>query len=182
MRGAPGQPPKPPNAPKKRTLGELQASDATSLKLTFTVQIDGKTFTALKIAEELAASRKIAPTTVLFLVPSIQLLNQSLREWKQESELPFRAFAVCSDVQVGKSSPTEDFSVNDLIYPATTDTAVLAREIKKLHEHDQFTVVFSTYQSIDVVAKAQQDGVPAFDLIICDEAHRTTGVTLAGDD
>ncbi|MGE0139681.1 MAG: DEAD/DEAH box helicase family protein [Ilumatobacteraceae bacterium] len=142
----------------------------------------GKTFTALKIAEELAASRKTAPTTVLFLVPSIQLLNQSLREWKQESELPFRAFAVCSDVQVGKSNPTEDFSVHDLIYPATTDTTVLAREIKKQHEHDQFTVVFSTYQSIDVVAKAQQDGVPAFDLIICDEAHRTTGVTLAGDD
>ncbi len=142
----------------------------------------GKTFTALKIAEELAASRKTAPTTVLFLVPSIQLLNQSLREWKQESELPFRAFAVCSDVQVGKSNPTEDFSVHDLIYPATTDTKVLAREIRKQTEHAQFTVVFSTYQSIDVVAKAQADGMPVFDLIICDEAHRTTGVTLAGVD
>ena len=142
----------------------------------------GKTFTALKIAEELAASRKTAPTTVLFLVPSIQLLNQSLREWKQEGELPFRAFAVCSDVQVGKSNPTEDFSVHDLIYPATTDMKVLAREIRKQTEHAQFTVVFSTYQSIDVVAKAQADGMPVFDLIICDEAHRTTGVTLSGDD
>jgi predicted helicase len=142
----------------------------------------GKTFTALKIAEELAASRKTDPTTVLFLVPSIQLLNQSLREWKQESELPFRAFAVCSDVQVGKKDPTEDISVHDLIYPATTDTKALAREITKQHEHDRFTVVFSTYQSIDVVAKAQKDGVGTFDLIICDEAHRTTGVTLAGDD
>jgi predicted helicase len=40
-------------------------------------------------------------------------------------------------------------------------------------------VVFSTYQSIDVVAKAQADGMPVFDLIICDEAHRTTGVTLS---
>ncbi len=142
----------------------------------------GKTFTALKIAEELASSRKTAPTTVLFLVPSIQLLNQSLREWKQESEIPFRAFAVCSDTKVGKNDPTEDLSVHDLIYPATTDTKALAREIRKQHEDDQFTVIFSTYQSIDVVAKAQQDGVPAFDLIICDEAHRTTGVTLSGED
>ena len=44
------------------------------------------------------------------------------------------------------------------------------------------TVVFSTYQSIDVVAKAQNAGPDEFDLVICDEAHRTTGVTLAGDD
>jgi predicted helicase len=40
-------------------------------------------------------------------------------------------------------------------------------------------VIFSTYQSIDVVAQAQRDGVPEFDLVIADEAHRTTGVTLA---
>ncbi len=43
-------------------------------------------------------------------------------------------------------------------------------------------MIFSTYQSIDVVAAAQNDGLPEFDLIICDEAHRTTGVTLAGQD
>ncbi len=45
------------------------------------------------------------------------------------------------------------------------------------------TVVFSTYQSTDVVAQAQQQGnLPAFDLIVCDEAHRTTGTTLTGED
>ena len=42
----------------------------------------------------------------------------------------------------------------------------------------QMTVVFSTYQSIEAVSKAQKAGLPDFDLIICDEAHRTTGVTL----
>ena len=46
----------------------------------------------------------------------------------------------------------------------------------------QMTVVFSTYQSIDAVAEAQKAGLPEFDLIICDEAHRTTGVTLSGED
>ncbi len=43
------------------------------------------------------------------------------------------------------------------------------------------TVVFSTYQSIDVIAEAQQQGLGDFDLVVCDEAHRTTGVTLAGE-
>ena len=42
------------------------------------------------------------------------------------------------------------------------------------------TVVFSTYQSIDVVARAQRESREQFDLILCDEAHRTTGVTLPG--
>ena len=140
----------------------------------------GKTFTALKIAEDLATSRKAEPTNVLFLVPSIQLLNQTLREWKQESEIPFRAFAVCSDTKVGKG--TEDLKVHDLILPATTDTAALAKAVKQRSKDDQFTVVFSTYQSIDVVAQAQQAGMPDFDLIVCDEAHRTTGVTLAGEE
>jgi len=44
------------------------------------------------------------------------------------------------------------------------------------------TVIFSTYQSIQAIADAQKKGLPEFDLITCDEAHRTTGVTLAGDD
>ncbi len=48
------------------------------------------------------------------------------------------------------------------------------------------TVVFSTYQSIEVIARAQKvllkNGFNEFDLIICDEAHRTTGVTLADED
>jgi len=140
----------------------------------------GKTFTALKIAEDLATSRKTEPTNVLFLVPSIQLLNQTLREWKQESEIQFRAFAVCSDTKVGQG--TEDLKVHDLIVPATTDTQSLATAILERSGDDQFTVVFSTYQSIDVIARAQQAGMPDFDLIVCDEAHRTTGVTLAGQE
>lgn len=142
----------------------------------------GKTFTSLKIAEQFATDHKDRATTVLFLVPSIQLLNQTLREWKQESEIPFRAFAVCSDTRVGKQADSEDISVTDLIYPATTDTALLAQQVRARHEDDQFTVVFSTYQSIDVVADAQGNGLPDFDLIVCDEAHRTTGVTLSGED
>ena len=163
---------------KDAVLGGLLTHDRGQLVMACGT---GKTFTSLKIAEQVALDNKARATQVLFLVPSIQLLNQTLREWKQESEIPFRAFAVCSDNKVGRRT-SEDVGVQDLIYPATTDTAALARELRTRHTDEAFTVVFSTYQSIDVVARAQAQGMPDFDLIICDEAHRTTGVTLAGED
>jgi predicted helicase len=135
----------------------------------------GKTYTSLKIAEDQVP----LGGTVLFLVPSIALLSQTLREWTAEQSVPIRAFAVCSDSKVGKK--LEDFSVSDLSFPATTDTASLVKAYAKGDHQDELTVVFSTYQSIGVVADAQKAGLPEFDLVICDEAHRTTGVTLAKD-
>ncbi len=138
----------------------------------------GKTFTSLKIAEHLTPDQG----TVLFLVPSISLLSQTLREWTAETERPFHSFAVCSDSKVGKKTDNEDISVHDLAFPATTDTQKLVKQIQGFKNNKAFTVIFSTYQSIGVVAQAQNQGLPEFDLIICDEAHRTTGVTLAGND
>ena len=139
----------------------------------------GKTFTSLQIAEKLVP----AGGAMLFLVPSIALLSQTLKEWKRESRRPIRAYAVCSDSKVGKRKEDEDIQVPDLAYPATTNTSKLAGHFSsEWDSKDGFTVIFSTYQSIDVVSKAQDEGVPVFDLVICDEAHRTTGVTLNGDD
>lgn len=139
----------------------------------------GKTFTSLKLVEEVVPRGG----TVLFLVPSISLLSQTLKEWTIESALPLRSFAVCSDVSVGKRKSDEDIPVTDLAYPATTNTTKLVQKFAEIpDEFDGITVVFSTYQSIDVVAQAQGKGIPEFDLIVCDEAHRTTGVTLAGEE
>lgn len=138
----------------------------------------GKTFTSLKISERMAPKKG----HVLFLVPSISLMSQSLREWTAESENPLHCYAVCSDTKVGKKNENEDISTHDLAFPATTDGRKLSLQMQKFGNHDQLTVVFSTYQSIEAVAEAQKFGVPEFDLIICDEAHRTTGVTLEGDD
>lgn len=135
----------------------------------------GKTFTALRIAEHLAKDGG----RVLFLVPSISLLQQTLREWTNHSSIPLRSFAVCSDTKIGKKN--EDISVHDLQYPATTNPSRLAQHADETVP-GKMTIVFSTYQSLPVVAEAQALGLPAFDLIICDEAHRTTGVTLAEDD
>lgn len=143
----------------------------------------GKTFTSLKIAESVAGAGK----RVLFLVPSLSLLSQTLTEWTQESGMPLHSFAVCSDSDVGKKRKKDDDTVqtftHELRYPATTESARLATEMNKRHDAQHMSVVFSTYHSIDVISRAQHDhGLPDFDLIVCDEAHRTTGATFDSDD
>jgi len=144
----------------------------------------GKTFTSLKIAEDLAGKDKL----VLFLVPSLNLLSQSLTEWTQESGIPLHSFAVCSDAEVGKKRGKSDDDivetfVHELRYPATTNAERLAYEVKKRHDAQHMSVIFSTYHSLDVLRRAQKEhGLPAIDLVICDEAHRTTGATFEGDE
>lgn len=140
----------------------------------------GKTFTSLRIAEAMVPEGG----AVLFLVPSISLLSQTLREWTADAAAPLHSFAVCSDTSVGKRKDDEDIQLTDLAFPATTDPARLGRQFRARPSHSAArTVVFSTYQSLEVVARAQEAGdVPEFDLVVCDEAHRTTGVTLAGAD
>lgn len=139
----------------------------------------GKTFTALKIAEQIAKAKG----KILFLVPSISLLSQSLREWTAEAEVSLHCFAVCSDTKVGKArSENEDITLHDLAFPATTSSKKLSDQLNAFGGKRQLTVVFGTYQSIKVISDAQKHGAPEFDLIICDEAHRTTGVTLSGED
>jgi predicted helicase len=152
----------------------------------------GKTYTALKIAEHETKNAG----TILFLVPSIALLGQTLREWKADSEEEFHAICICSDPTVSQkrvkktdSSDAEYYQVADLAYPASTNVADIKKQFQMIHQYGGakgMTVVFSTYQSIDVIAEAQKvlldSGLPEFDLIICDEAHRTTGVTLGDTD
>lgn len=138
----------------------------------------GKTLVALKAAEERAG----AGGRVLLMVPSLALMAQSVTEWSNDSELPLRSFAVCSDVQVGKRAAKDDTDLarHDLAFPATTSGRRLAEQASN-NDDSALTVVFATYQSIQAVIEAQNQGLPDFDLIICDEAHRTTGVTLAED-
>ena len=145
----------------------------------------GKTFTSLKIAETMAGKGK----RVLFLVPSLSLLGQTLTEWTQESAIPLKSFAVCSDSDVGKRRGKDDdrviAGISDLQYPATTNAASLQKHMADHHSDDAMTVVFSTYHSIGVLNEAQSAGanpIPAFDLVVCDEAHRTTGATFDGEE
>ncbi|WKT82899.1 MULTISPECIES: DEAD/DEAH box helicase family protein [unclassified Thermosynechococcus] len=136
----------------------------------------GKTFTALKIAERMVGKGG----RVLFLVPSISLLSQSLREWTAEAEIPLHPIAVCSDVKVGRRTDSEDLKASDLPFPATTDSEKIRKGAAAAT--NKMTVIFSTYQSIESITAAQKAGLPPFDLIICDEAHRTTGVILSSQE
>lgn len=153
----------------------------------------GKTFTSLRIAEHETNNKGL----ILFLVPSIALLGQSLREWTAEAIEPIQAICICSDAQVSaKKSKNEDstdgFTITDLALPASTDVEKIIKQFESIRKKTKkgMTVVFSTYQSIQVIANAQEkllnkkyeDGFGIFDLVICDEAHRTTGITLAGED
>ncbi len=137
----------------------------------------GKTFTSLRLAEEMVGPGG----TVLFLVPSINLLSQAVKAWASDASIPLNTFAVCSDVNAGKRSADEDMSVNDLAFPASTNPEALLAAMDARMDQEHMTVVFSTYQSIDVIYECQQAldrdffGLDQFDLILCDEAHRTTG-------
>jgi predicted helicase len=150
----------------------------------------GKTFNSLRIAEKETDGKGL----VLFLVPSIALLGQTLREWTTYAKEPINAVCICSDPEVSKKKTRNDdddhFSIMDLALPASTNVKEIIHQVKQINrtENPGMTVVFSTYQSIEVISKAQRElrnelpSLDEFDLIICDEAHRTTGVTLNGDD
>lgn len=140
----------------------------------------GKTFTSLRLAEQFARENGGGKARVLFLVPSIALLSQTLREWTAQATVDMRSFAVCSDTKVGKGA--EDIAPYDLEVPVSTDGTRLAQIFNTGKHGAGLHVVFSTYQSLPTVHDAQQHGLDDFDLVICDEAHRTTGVTLAGED
>lgn len=148
----------------------------------------GKTYTSLLIAEQLLGNKGL----VLFMVPSIALLGQSLNAWSADAKKPIKAVCICSDSKASRKTG-KDFddidSIIDLAVPASTNPQSIASQLKKYRDHDGLVVVFSTYQSIDAVSAAQQEilsetngAYGIFDFIICDEAHRTTGVKIADRD
>lgn len=144
----------------------------------------GKTYTSLRIAENETGCEG----TILFLVPSIALLGQTLREWTADATVPIKPICICSDAEVSKSAKRfenegDGYSVSDLALPASTNVSTIVRQLEfSRRKKGGMTVVFSTYQSIDVISKAQRKMGESFvfDMIVCDEAHRTTGATLAG--
>ena len=149
----------------------------------------GKTFTSLKVAEAMAKEAEQEQYTVLYLVPSIQLLTQTLRGWNNDTELTMSSMAVTSDRNASRGTVKQDESnltikASDIGYPATTSAEKVVENYQELMEYPkkEMLVVFGTYQSIDVLGEAQQNGFPEFDLIIADEAHRTTGAKALGDE
>lgn len=146
----------------------------------------GKTYTSLKMMETLLGGKGL----VLFMVPSIALLGQTLNAWTFDAAKPIKAICICSDAKASRKS-SKDFddnfeSIVDLALPASTDAKSVMNQLLAYQDYDGLVVVFSTYQSIDAVSAAQHEVLKAtnnaygkFDFIVCDEAHRTTGVKIS---
>ena len=127
----------------------------------------GKTFTTLWIKESLNSE------STLILLPSLGLLSQTLHEWTGAKSKDFAVLCVCSDDSVGKKGGDEAVhDIADLAFPVTSDPVEIAKFLNQVGPK----VIFSTYQSSNLIADAQADQkVPAFNLAIADEAHRCAG-------
>lgn len=142
----------------------------------------GKTFTSLKLTERMAEIANKEQYVVLYLVPSIQLLTQTLRAWNNDTYMSISSMAVTSDRNASRGKVKDDesnikFKASDIGFPATTSVDQVVKNYNELlgQPKKDLLVVFSTYQSIEVLGAAQKEGFPEFDFIIADEAHRTTG-------
>ena len=132
----------------------------------------GKTFTVLRIAEEIVEDGQ----RILFAAPTIALVSQARREWLRQTTRRLECMVVCSDPTAGGRNENEDIRISELECPVTTDPAEIAGA---LDGEGGTRVVFCTYHSLGRVTEAQAlHGAPAFDLAIADEAHRTTGAIL----
>ena len=129
----------------------------------------GKTLTSLWIKEALNSKR------TLVLVPSLSLLSQTLREWTANSKEQFSWICVCSDKSVANQDRTADDMierVSSLGVPVTSNPS----DIRDFLKREDGGVVFSTYQSSELIVESQNNSLtPAFDITFADEAHRCTG-------
>ncbi|MEW1889180.1 Helicase associated domain protein [Streptomyces sp. NBC_00523] len=114
----------------------------------------GKTRVAARSAEKLRAGR------VLVLVPSLDLLTQTEAAWREAGR---------TGPMIGVSSLRGE----DASFPNTTDVEELVAWVRPF---DKVTV-FATYASLGLgtMERAHATGLPGWDLIVVDEAHRTSG-------
>lgn len=144
----------------------------------------GKTYTSQIATEELAGGGK----RVLYAVPSLALMAQTIRAWCEEEDFEGRGvklsvIPVCSDTQVGKAGGAGQRRAADLVQleiSPTTDPIKIKEKMTEPLGSETMLVVFSTYQSLPQVLEAQNLGAPDFDFGFMDEAHRTTGFDKEG--
>ena len=130
----------------------------------------GKTLTSLWIKEEMKAKK------VLFVAPNLALIKQTLDSWIPQASDKFNYLCVCSDMTVANRQDAEDYDENSELsgVPVTTDNKRVSDFLS--YQSTNGKVIFSTYQSLDVVVMALQSNPDfIFDIAFFDEAHRTAG-------
>jgi predicted helicase len=131
----------------------------------------GKSLTAYWIAEKLAARN------IVIAVPSLALIRQTLKVWLRETQANKQEvewICVCSDESAGRIERDDNAVLRqDLGVPCLTDSKEIATWLKR--KHRGLTIVFTTYQSGETLAKAARNAKFSFDLGVMDEAHKTVG-------
>ncbi len=131
----------------------------------------GKSLTAFWIAEDLNA------TWTLVAVPSLALIKQTLSVWMREfvaRDLQPDWLCVCSDASAGEVDHDDLVTyAHDLGVPCLTDADAIADKLRNFSATRR--VIFTTYQSGEVLALAARRAGVAFDFSVMDEAHKTTG-------
>lgn len=131
----------------------------------------GKTITGMHAVAKLLGG---ARGRVLLLVPTLTLLEQTYAAWLADAPFDFNALAVCSKLSVVERRAVgveSDADVDELSLRATTDPAAVAAFLAGAGTR----IVFATYQSLGAIIDAHRDGAPDWNVIVCDEAHRTAG-------
>jgi superfamily II DNA or RNA helicase len=115
---------------------------------------------------------------VLVLAPTLLLVKQLRDEWMRERTSTWATLAVCSDIGTNEGDDSTHVSPGEIGSKPTTDPAEIAIFLKSKGPY----VVFGTYASSARIATAQKKaGVPAFDLVVADEAHRIAGAVGKAD-
>lgn len=175
---------------KQKELREYQKDALNAIKEHFITQKQerakvimacgtGKSLLSIRTIDALVDDKELC----VFFAPSLALINQMLLEFFKESQSEsYKVFAVCSDYSVGTNATnairegrdSEGLKASDISIPVISSPSHLAMQVKH-YQSKAKVIIFSTYQSIDVIIEAQKIFKMPFKLIINDEAHRTAG-------
>lgn len=126
----------------------------------------GKTLIAAGCARRLAAKG-----SVLVLVPTIELLEQTAEAWSLRGARRGLAVAACS-----RQEALESAEAGGRVHARVTTQAPRIADLIAAEKPGEPVTVYATYASLQRIAQAHHDfGLPAWDLVVVDEAHRTAG-------
>ncbi|MFF2117327.1 Helicase associated domain protein [Kitasatospora sp. NPDC058184] len=126
----------------------------------------GKTLIAAGCARRLAARGR-----VLVLVPTIELLEQTAEAWSLRGGRRGLAVAACS-----REEALESAEAGGRVHARVTTQAARIADLVAGAPDDQPVTVYATYASLERIVQAHREfGLPAWDLVVIDEAHRTAG-------
>ena len=142
----------------------------------------GKTLVGLWVAEGLHNELEGRLGTVVVVLPSLLLVEQTLMEWNKHRSLEMECMCVASDERLGRSKNLQEMTLEELAQDleeveggegsitVTTDAEVVAEFLSA--GGTEMRVVFSTYHSARVLKEAQALLMDhQFGLAVFDEAH-----------